>query len=62
MRVSQVIKFEQLYVFVLSWCRFKDVRIGKPAVAMGDGVVENLTPQKCRLTDLTYVLIIASIL
>lgn len=58
--LSEVMEFEQPYIYVL--CRFKDVRIGKPAVSMGDGVVDNLTPQKCRLTDMTYVLIPASIL
>ncbi|XP_030543868.1 DNA-directed RNA polymerase III subunit 2 isoform X1 [Rhodamnia argentea] len=36
------------------YLRFKDVRIGNPTVAMGDGVVEDLSPQKCRLTDMTY--------
>ncbi|XP_056172452.1 DNA-directed RNA polymerase III subunit 2 isoform X3 [Syzygium oleosum] len=36
------------------YLRFKDVRIGNPTVSMGDGVVEDLSPQKCRLTDMTY--------
>ncbi|KAK4795697.1 hypothetical protein SAY86_028023 [Trapa natans] len=36
------------------YVRFKDVRIGNPTVAMGDGVVDDLSPQKCRLTDMTY--------
>ncbi|XP_031376042.1 DNA-directed RNA polymerase III subunit 2 isoform X1 [Punica granatum] len=36
------------------YLRFKDVRIGNPTIAMGDGVVDDLSPQKCRLTDMTY--------
>ncbi|WCJ39192.1 DNA-directed RNA polymerase III subunit 2 [Euphorbia peplus] len=35
------------------YLRFKDVKIGKPSVNL-DGVVENLSPHMCRLSDMTY--------
>ncbi|GFP99206.1 DNA-directed RNA polymerase iii subunit rpc2 [Phtheirospermum japonicum] len=35
------------------YLRYKDVRIGKPSFLI-DGVTEELTPQKCRLSDITY--------
>ncbi|GMH28958.1 hypothetical protein Nepgr_030801 [Nepenthes gracilis] len=35
------------------YLRFKDVRIGEPSVVV-DGVNEKLTPQFCRLSDMTY--------
>ncbi|XP_010043725.2 DNA-directed RNA polymerase III subunit 2 [Eucalyptus grandis] len=35
------------------YVRFKDVRIGNPTEAL-EGIVEDLSPQKCRLTDKTY--------
>lgn len=33
-------------------CRYKDVYIGSPSVAL-DGVTEKLTPHNCRLSDMT---------
>ncbi|KAL3638171.1 DNA-directed RNA polymerase III subunit 2 [Castilleja foliolosa] len=35
------------------YLRYKDVRIGKPSFLL-DGVTDVLTPQKCRLSDITY--------
>ncbi|KAI3720441.1 hypothetical protein L6452_21357 [Arctium lappa] len=35
------------------YLRYKDVWIGKPSVVV-DGVTDSLTPQKCRLSDMTY--------
>ncbi|PIN14066.1 RNA polymerase III, second largest subunit [Handroanthus impetiginosus] len=35
------------------YLRYKDVRIGEPSIII-DGVTEKLTPQKCRLSDMTY--------
>ncbi|KAG8391080.1 hypothetical protein BUALT_Bualt01G0150600 [Buddleja alternifolia] len=35
------------------YLRYKDVRIGEPSMII-DGVTEKLTPQKCRLSDITY--------
>lgn len=34
-------------------CRFKDVRIGEPSMPR-DGVSEEINPQMCRLSDMTY--------
>ncbi|KAI4340479.1 hypothetical protein MLD38_025309 [Melastoma candidum] len=36
------------------YLRFKDVRIGKPAIMMEDGSLLDLSPQICRLMDMTY--------
>ncbi|XP_047955426.1 DNA-directed RNA polymerase III subunit 2 [Salvia hispanica] len=33
--------------------RYKEVRVGEPSL-MSDSVTDNLTPQKCRLYDITY--------
>ncbi|PWA98104.1 nuclear RNA polymerase C2 [Artemisia annua] len=35
------------------YLRYKDVWIGKPSIVV-DGVTDSLTPQKCRLSDMTY--------
>lgn len=47
-----------IYLFIVLCNRYKDVRIGKPSVVM-DGVSENLNPHTCRLSEMTYVVIVS---
>ncbi|KAL3630258.1 DNA-directed RNA polymerase III subunit 2 [Castilleja foliolosa] len=56
---TQIKKIVQANALVTSkidpsiYVRYKDVRIGKPSFLI-DGVTDELTPQKCRISDITY--------